>query len=145
MIKLLYAALGTLGFGMIFNANKNKLIYIMLGGLLGYLGYYVTDLFMNNIFIASSVCAIVTSTYSFIMARVLKCPSTIFILPGLIPIVPGGSLFYAMRDLVLGDSNDALNQAIITIEVIFGIVAGMLFVSTINVIRKEIFKTKLKR
>ncbi len=145
MIKLLYAALGTLGFGMIFNANKNKLIFIMLGGLLGYLGYYITDLFTSNIFIASAVCASVTSTYAYIMARLVKCPSTVFLLPGLIPIVPGGSLFYMMENLVLGDSKDALNQGIITVEVIFGIVSGILFVSTCNVINKEILKTKEKK
>lgn len=134
MIKLLCAALGTLGFGLIFNANKNKLIYIMIGGFINYLAYMLTYESTENIFLSSGVCAVVTSLYSEVLAVILKCPSTIFILTGLIPSVPGSSLFYTMQNLVLGNSSDALNQGIITIEVILGIVSGILFASVFSAI-----------
>ena len=39
MIKLLWAMLGTLGFGIIFNVNKDKLLPVMIGGFLNYLAY----------------------------------------------------------------------------------------------------------
>lgn len=68
------------------------------------------------------------------LALFLKCPTTIFILTGLIPSVPGSSLFYMMQNLVLNNSKEALNQGIITIEVILGIVSGMLFASVIMAI-----------
>lgn len=132
MIYLLCAALGTLGFGLIFNANKNKLVYIMFGGFINYLSYIVILNLTNNVFLAAASCAIVTSLYSQISAIILKCPSTIFILTGLIPIVPGSSLFYTMQNLVLGNSKDALNNGIITIEIILGIVSGMLFSSVLS-------------
>ncbi len=134
MIKLLCAALGTLGFGLIFNANKNKLVYIMIGGFMNYLAYMLTYELTKNIFLASGVCAVVTSLYSEILAIILKCPSTIFILTGLIPSVPGSSLFYTMQNLVLGNSSEALNQGIITIEVTLGIVSGILFASVFSAI-----------
>ncbi len=140
MIKLLYAMFGTLGFGILFNANKNKLFYIMIGGCLNYLGYMVIFNLTGNIFLSSGVCAIVTSVYSNILARILKCPSTIFILTGLIPSVPGSSLFYTMQNIVLGNSKVALEQGIITMEVILGIVSGILFASVFDVILKEIQK-----
>lgn len=132
MIGLLYAALGTLGFGLIFNANKNKLIYIMVGGFINYLSYIVVLNMTNNIFLASAACAIVTSLYSEVFAILLKCPSTIFILTGLIPIVPGSSLFYTMQNLVLGNTAEAINNGIITIEVILGIVSGILCFSVLG-------------
>ena len=69
-----------------------------------------------------------------LLALFLKCPTTIFILTGLIPSVPGSSLFYMMQNLVLNNSKEALNQGIITIEVILGIVSGMLFASVIMAI-----------
>jgi len=140
MIKLLYAAIGTLGFGILFNANKSKLFYIMIGGFFNYLGYILTFNLTQNIFLASGICAMVTSVYSNVLAKVLKCPSTIFILTGLIPSVPGSSLFYTMQNIVLGNSKAALEQGIITIEVILGIVSGILFASVFDVLLKEIEK-----
>lgn len=131
MMNLIWATLGALGFGLIFNVKKNKLIYVMIGGFINYLAYMLTFNFTNNIFLSAAICAITTSLYSEIMAILLKCPATIFILTGLIPSVPGSSLFYTMQNLVLKNSNDALKQGIITIEVILGIVAGMLFASVI--------------
>lgn len=144
MMNLLYATLGTLGFGILFNANKNKLIYIMIGGFLNYFAYMITYNLTNNIFLSSGVCAIVTSLYSEAFAIILKCPSTIFILTGLIPSVPGSSLFYTMQNLVLGNEKEALHQGIITIEVILGIVSGILFASVFEMILKEL-KRKLIR
>lgn len=142
MMNLLYATLGTLGFGILFNANKNKLIYIMIGGFLNYFVYMITYNLTNNIFLSSGVCAIVTSLYSEAFAIILKCPSTIFILTGLIPSVPGSSLFYTMQNLVLGNEKEALHQGVITIEVILGIVSGILFASVFEMILKEL-KRKL--
>ena len=140
MINLLYASIGSLGFGMVFKANKNKYIYITIGGLLNYLAYYLSYKYTNNIFLSSAVCAVVTRMYANVMSIILKCPTTIFTLTGLIPIVPGGSLFYMMQNLVLKNTDEALNQGIITGEVILGIVSGMLFASSILTIIRAIKK-----
>ncbi len=134
MIKLLWAMLGSLGFGIIFNVNRNKLFPVMIGGFLNYFVYYIILRITNNIFLSAAFCAIVTSLYSECLALMLKCPTTIFILTGLIPSVPGSSLFYTMQNLVLKNTNEALKQGIITIEVILGIVSGMLFASAVMVI-----------
>ena len=63
MIKLLWAMLGTLGFGIIFNVNKDKLLPVMIGGFLNYLAYYITFKLTNNIFLSSALCAVTTSLY----------------------------------------------------------------------------------
>ena len=134
MIKLLWAMLGSLGFGIIFNVNRNKLLPVMIGGFLNYFVYYIILRITNNIFLSAAFCAIVTSLNSECLTLMLKCPTTIFILTGLIPSVPGSSLFYTMQNLVLKNTNEALKQGIITIEVILGIVSGMLFASAVMVI-----------
>lgn len=66
MIKLLWAMLGTLGFGIIFNVNKDKLLPVMIGGFLNYLAYYIT---FKLIFIISIVCCynfFIFGTFSFV-------------------------------------------------------------------------------
>lgn len=132
MIKIIYAALGTLGFGMLFNANKNKLLYIVLGGILNYIAYFITFEMTKSDFLASVFCAFIISCYAFVMSRLIKCPSSIFIITGLIPSVPGGTLFYTMQNLVMGDLALANKYGITTIEVILGIVSGMLLWSAVS-------------
>jgi len=138
MIQLLFAALGTLGFGLIFNANHNKLFYIAVGGFVNFLGYLVVYNLTSNIFMASASCAFVTSIYSMLMARGLKCPSTIFILTGLIPSVPGSSLFYMMQGIVLSNNNQAINSGVEVCLVVLGIVSGMALASVVFTIFKQI-------
>lgn len=140
MIKLLFAAFGTLGFGLLFHAKKNKLVYIMIGGFLNYLGYSFIYRYTSNIFLSSLGCAVVTSIYSNIMAIVLKCPSTVFILTGLIPIVPGSSLFYMMQGFVLKNYDLAKLNFGITCEVILGIVAGMALSTVVVTFIREFIK-----
>ena len=44
-----------------------------------------------------------TSTYSYIMARILKVPATFNIILGILPLVPGARLYYTMMGLVNSD------------------------------------------
>ena len=46
---------------------------------------------------------IVVSVLSEVLARVLKAPATIFLIIGIIPLVPGGGLYYTMDYLINGD------------------------------------------
>ena len=136
--NLLWASLGTLGFGLVFNANKNKLIYILIGGFLNYFIYAFTYKLSSNIFLSSFLCAAVTYIYSVIMARVSKCPSVIYVLTGLIPSVPGSHLFYTMQNLVIGNIDVALSYAKITVEVILGIASGIALFSVFFNLYKDI-------
>ncbi len=142
ILKLLYGTLGTLGFGMIFNSNPNKLLPITIGGLINTIAFLTTLNITNNIFLSSLVSALITSIYSYIMSIIYKCPATIFTLTGLIPIVPGGSLFYTMQNLVLSNNTIAIKYATDTILTILGIVSGMLISSVIIVMYRNIIKIK---
>lgn len=135
---LLWASLGTLGFGLIFNANKNKLIYILISGFLNYFAYALTYQLSHNLFLASFICAAITYIYSVIMARVSKCPSVIYVLTGLIPSVPGSYLFYTMQNIVLGNQSLASKYALITTEVILGIASGIALFSMLFNLYKDI-------
>lgn len=64
---------------------------------------------------------------SHVMARVYKEPSTIFLIPGIIPFVPGGLAYDATSSIILSDYTGAVN---IIMEVIISagsIAAGILF------------------
>lgn len=141
ILKFIFAAIGTLGFGMAFNSSYNKLIYILIGGFLNYFSYYVTYYYSKNVFLASLVCASVTYIYSNVLARLTKCPSVVYVLTGLIPVVPGSSLFYMMQALVLDDLSLAYHHMLITVLTILGIATGIALFSMLHNLFKNIIKS----
>lgn len=42
------------------------------------------------------------------MARVRKAPANIFMIPGIIPLLPGGALYYTMSALIGGDMDTVM-------------------------------------
>ena len=58
--------------------------------------YLVFLYFVDNEYLGFFVVAILITIYSEIWARILKTPATTILMPTVIPLIPGGSLYYAM-------------------------------------------------
>ena len=86
---------------------------------------------MNSIFWAAFISAAFTSLFSEVIARVRKAPAIIFLLTGIVPTVPGGALYYTMRNMVLGDISGTLDKLSVTIQTGIGIAGGIVSVSII--------------
>ncbi|WP_294348227.1 threonine/serine exporter family protein [uncultured Clostridium sp.] len=128
----LAAALGALGFAVIFNIKGKKLFYAFLGGGLSWLVYEIClSLNISSIvgFFISSVCC---SIYSEIFARVLKTPVTTLIVCCLIQLVPGAGMYNTMFEIVNGNIDVGLSLAISTISSAGILALGIIFVSTIT-------------
>ncbi|MBE6050823.1 MAG: threonine/serine exporter [Clostridium sp.] len=128
----LAAALGSLGFAVIFNIKGKKLFYAFLGGGISWFVYQICLLL--NIppivgFFISSVCC---SIYAEIFARILKTPVTTLIVCCLIPLVPGAGMYNTMYEVVLGNIDKGLELAISTISSAGILALGLIFVSTIT-------------
>ena len=69
------------------------------------------------------------------MAKVLKTPATLFVIPAIIPLVPGGSLFYTMSCAVHGDLENARLYGTRTGECALAIAAGISIVLAFRELR----------
>lgn len=130
-IELAMAIITASSYALMFNTNKRHLIYIAICGLGTYAIYYATAKYLNSIFWAAFISSAFTALFSEITARVHKAPAIIFLLPGIVPTVPGGSLYYTMRNMVLGDLSGAFEKFTVTINVGLGIAGGIVSVSII--------------
>ena len=72
------------------------------------------------------------ATYSEIAAKIAKTPATLFLLPALIPLVPGGSAYYAMLGLVQNRFDDMRRYALLTGQWAVGLAAGICVVAVIR-------------
>ena len=124
---LIASIVGTVGFGMLFKMRGKHLIYISIFGFLSY-AVYLAVLFLGySELIAAFASAATIALLSEIFARVFKAPTVIFTIVGIVSIVPGSSLYYSMRNLLLRDLDGffaSLKSACtITAGIVFGIVA----------------------
>lgn len=102
---LIYAYLATIGFSYIFNAPKKAIFLIGFIGTLGWLSYSGIVILNDSKILGSFIGAFVVTTSSELSARRFKMPATIFLIPGIIPLVPGSGLYYTM--LLFIQKNDA--------------------------------------
>ena len=103
-IASLGAVLGSVSFAILFNIAPRHLLCGTVCGLLTFLVYYTVEFFTGGmVFPAAFVSTMFTALYAEITSRVRKAPTIVFLIPGVIPTVPGGALYRAMRALLLLD------------------------------------------
>ena len=126
IIQLASAFLGSMGFALLFHIRREKLLLASLGGLLAW-GVYLlmgraTDQDVVRYFIAS----VALTVYAETLARLVKCPATLFIVTASIPLIPGGSLYQTMQYFMKNDLASFSGQALTTVLLAVAIAVGML-------------------
>ncbi len=104
LLQALWAMLSTVGFALMYQMRSRKLLYAALGGVLSWSVYYLCKREGLNETLCYAVSAGTGTLFSEIMARALKTPVTVFVIPVNIANVPGGALFHSLLGLMEGDS-----------------------------------------
>lgn len=136
IIQILAGIVGSIGFATFFNLKKDKLPYTIIGSGMCWTIYLICFHYSENAFLSSVMASVFSTAAAEVLARWRKAPATLFLLIHVIPLVPGGSLYYAMRSFVLKDQAAFSTHALNTLYVSAGIAVGILIVtSIINVLR----------
>ena len=108
VIKLIGAFLAEIGFGILFNIHGQKLWAAALTGTLGSLIYELVMQVRGGEVLAMFLV-------SELLARRMKTPVTTFLICALIPLVPGGGMYYTMLAIIQGNTMSALETGIHTL------------------------------
>lgn len=131
LLQLLGAFVACFFFSIIYHAKKKRLALCALSGVVGWSAYLIAEWLQFDYFACYMLAAAVVTLYAELMARFTKTPSTIYLITGILPLVPGGSLYYATSALVANDNakfNYYSHQTIITaLSISVGIIAVTLF------------------
>lgn len=126
MIQLITATLGTFAFSMVFHLRKAFLGWAAFGGFLSWAIYLLV---LNGLgqspFISCLISAICVAFYGEILARLLKGPATVFVIPGVLPLIPGSGLYNTMKWAVSADWEQAQYYGFLTIQFALGIAIGI--------------------
>lgn len=139
-VQIITAAIGTLGFGILFNVRGKKLAAVTVaGGIFWALFLVLCGLGASEV-TAYFVCAVGISVFAELMARAMKTPASVFITPSLIPFIPGSSLYYTLSYAFSGDVDLFAKKAISTLSLASALAIGVISASAITRFAARIVK-----
>ena len=140
LIQVFTGVIGSIGFALIFNLKKVQIPYIIAGSAIGTAIYLLLYRLTESPFLSNMIASVFCTASAEVLARVRKAPATLFLIIHIIPLVPGGSLFYSMRSFILHDHAAFVRYAASTFYTAAGIAVGILivtsFVSIVNHYKK---------
>ncbi len=102
LLQTAMACIGSVGFAVLFNIRGKKLLLSGLGGALGWAVYLCCLHTGQDVFFALFLATAAVVACSELLARLVKTPVILLMVPMLIPLIPGGDLYYMMSCLVQG-------------------------------------------
>lgn len=131
IIGVLTACLGSFGFSFLFHVDLKYIPWGVLGGALNWAAYLAVFEVTDGVFASALAGAVVATLYAELLAYIFRTPATVFLLPSLIPLVPGGSLYYTMSNLLVKNYEVAAAKGIQTVEVMLGTSLGVVMASLV--------------
>ena len=127
LIQLIFSFLATASLCVIFNAPIKAIPYCGLVGAVGWMIYYsALQLQLTEVF-ASFLGAFVVAICAQGFARRLKSPMIVFIVSGIIPLVPGGLAYNTLRYFVEQNYTLGLETGIRAFLISGAIAMGIVF------------------
>ncbi len=137
-VQLPAAFIGTMGFAVLFGTPRR---YYLTCGLTGMVGWAVYIMLNSQFSLAGAAFfgALAVALTSTLLAVWRKCPTTVFLICGIIPLVPGGGIFWTAYHLVANHLRLAATTGFTAIKVTIAIAGGIIIAAAIfNLIgRKE--------
>jgi uncharacterized membrane protein YjjB (DUF3815 family) len=132
LLNSIYALLATLGFGVLFNIKGKNLLFASIGGFLTWYIYLLSLSVDPSTHLALFIASFAAGLYSEALARILRSPVTTFSICSIIPLVPGGGMYYTMLESVQGNINNFLSTGLDTMSSAGAIAVGILLASSLT-------------
>ena len=130
-VQCLFAALGCVGFSILFNIHGPGVILCTIGGGLSWLVYRVAGELGCGDIVCYFWSALFASVYSETMARVRKYPAISYLVVSIFPLIPGAGVYYTMTYAVLGQMDQFARQGMHTAAIAGIMAVGILLGSTV--------------
>ena len=130
---------------MVFNIQLEDIVFAAIGGVIVRLVYILFKFLLPSYpFIFTMVAAFFAALYSEILAITRKEPSTLYLYPSIVPLIPGDLFYYAALGIIWGNASIFTQFGPDLVLSLVGISVGFVLCSTIvHYVRKFRF-LKLK-
>lgn len=129
---------GAVGFAILFHVKTDKLWAAAFGGGLSWVVYLVVLARSDDKALGLLAATITVGVLSEILARVLKTPATILLVPMLIPLIPGGDLYYTTSYFVRGMNKECTQSLDLVVKEAGAIAFGIILVTCLVHVLQQI-------
>lgn len=129
-LQIITAFLGSIGFSILFNVRGSKLLVAGFGGALSWGLYLALGPYLSSDSLKYFIASLFVTVYAEVFARIKKTPTTSFLVPGFIPLIPGGALYSTMKYALHNDWGLFADKASYTFQLALAIAAGIVAVSS---------------
>lgn len=130
--NLFCSFVGTIGFAIMYNVPKKYYIGCGVTGMAGWIVYLLVSS-MNYVSsaVGSFFGAFIVVLISRILSVKMRCPITIFLISGILPLVPGAGIYNTVYYIVTNQLTQAALKGIESLKIAFAIVMGIVIVVSI--------------
>lgn len=132
VVQILSGFVGMLGFAFLFNIRGKRMAAAAVGGLISWMLFCLMNSVIESETVNYFVVALVMSFYAEVMARVMKTPTTTFVTTTLVPLIPGGSLYYTMAYAFSGQMDSFVQKAIDTLKLASALALGIIIATMVT-------------
>lgn len=132
IFEIIVAFFATLAFAVIFNVSKSELIFCGFAGLIAESVYQIMMYCKNETALAVLLAAVIVTMLSRILANVRKMPVTVYLVSGIIPLVPGAGMYNTVYNIISSDYMTAMSIGVDTIKNAAAIAIGIVLVFAIS-------------
>ncbi|WP_405097470.1 threonine/serine exporter family protein [Oceanobacillus sp. FSL H7-0719] len=136
--QLVTSFIASSGFGVLFGAPVKSLLQCGFVGMSGWIFYYFLSQDIMDVVPATILAAILVSILSYTCSKIYKVPIIIFNISGIIPLVPGGMAYNAMRHFVENDYATAVELSAQVVFLAGGIALGLMFSEVVKQISNKL-------
>lgn len=126
VFRIAGALICTFGLTLLYNIEWRAIPFALLGAAVACAIFEFYIYFNGNYFVGALLSAMAVAAYSDIIAHVIKTPTTVLLIPGIVPMVPGGLLFKTMLAILDSDTNNASLSGSRALFIALGITVGIL-------------------
>lgn len=133
---IVFSFTASLGFGIVFRIGKKNLLWAGAGGALTRCIYLLLLEVIDQRILYSLLAAMFAALYAEIMAMRQKMPSTVFLYPAIIPLIPGDLLYNTAVNLILQNTPEMFSNAKNCALSLAGMSIGFVLISTFTYYRR---------
>lgn len=115
---------GTFAYTYMLNAPRRTAIPASLIAVAGYGVYLLLDAAECSVIFSYFLATVFISVLSEVGARVMRLPSTTFLLSALVPLVPGYTIYSALLALVENSGMEAASEGLKAVQIVAAIAVG---------------------
>lgn len=131
-LEPLYAAAATFCFARIFNVKRREAVFSAFAGGLVWGVFLAARYACRSELLSLFSAALFAGLMSEVLAKALKKPVTLFVVPSMIPLVPGANLYQTMVEAVSGQYDKAFQTGMQAMLIAGAIATGLAFSASLS-------------